>query len=34
MGGNATHAHKIGAPELKPATRIQMPKPIIPAEIT
>ena len=33
MGGSDAHAHKIGAPELRPETRSQMPKPAIPAEI-
>jgi hypothetical protein len=33
MGGTAAHAHRAGVPELSPATRSQMPKPVIPAEI-
>ena len=33
MDVKATHVHKMAAPELKPATSIQTPKPTIPAEI-
>jgi hypothetical protein len=34
MGSRAAQAHKTGALELRPAIRIQAPKPTIPAEIT
>jgi hypothetical protein len=34
MGSGAAQAHKAGALELRPAMRIQAPKPTIPAEIT
>ena len=34
MGISAAHAHKTGAMVLRPAIRIQTPKPTIPAEIT
>jgi hypothetical protein len=33
MGIKATHAHKMGTLELRPATRIQTPKQAMPAEI-
>jgi hypothetical protein len=34
MGSRAAQAHKAGALELRPAIKIQAPKPTIPAEIT
>jgi hypothetical protein len=33
MGNRAKQVHKAGAPELRPAIRIQAPKATIPAEI-